>query len=53
MLGGNNKFYHMVEKDIASFYHKEACMIMSSGYLSCMSAVQALCNSKTIIIADQ
>lgn len=27
-------------------------MIMSSGYLACMSTVQALCDKNTIIIAD-
>lgn len=53
MLGGNNVYYDEVENDIANFFHKESCMIMSSGYLACMSAVQALCDSKTIIIADQ
>lgn len=31
MLGGNSKFLSEVEKDVAKYLNKDACMIMSSG----------------------
>lgn len=53
MLGGNMAFLGEVEKDLAAFQQKERCMIMSSGYLACMSAVATLADKNTVIIADK
>ena len=42
-----------IAKEIATFFGYEACVMASSGYLACMSAVQAVCDRNTIILMDQ
>tara|TARA_B110000977_G_scaffold193152_1_gene267718 strand:- start:4866 stop:6278 length:1413 start_codon:yes stop_codon:yes gene_type:complete len=52
MLIGNLSIIVQLESAIASFFNKEACIVSSIGYMACCSAIQVLCDKKTIIFAD-
>jgi 7-keto-8-aminopelargonate synthetase-like enzyme len=52
MLGGNTQILMDTEKEISSFFNKERSITCSSGYLACMSTIQALAKKGDIIFAD-
>lgn len=53
MIGGNTKMSQDLEKEIASFFHKENSLIMAGGYLCVMSVIEALTRPGDLIIADK
>ena len=42
-----------LEKELSTFFNREKSIITSSGYLSCMTAVQTICDQNTIILVDE
>lgn len=52
MLLGNTKACVDLEHYLASFFQKEACLVSSSGYITCSSIIKVLCKPNNIVFAD-
>ena len=52
MLMGNMSITMQLEKALASFFYKDACIVSSTGYMACCSVMSVLCDKHTIIFAD-
>lgn len=50
---GNVQYMINLEKELSTFFNREKSIITSSGYLSCMTAVQTICDQNTIILVDE
>lgn len=52
MLLGNSNYNIRLERKLANWFQKEACLLSSCGYMACSSVFPVLCKNKTIIFAD-
>ncbi len=52
MMSGNSDLHEQLEKDLASFVHKKAAMLLNYGYQGIMSVIDALVDRKDVIVYD-
>ncbi len=52
MLGGNNTAVSELERDLAAFVGREACLTFSSGFLACKSTLQAVIRPGDVVFTD-
>eukprot|EP00357_Protocruzia_adherens_P011678 CAMPEP_0115014726 /NCGR_PEP_ID=MMETSP0216-20121206/26274_1 /TAXON_ID=223996 /ORGANISM="Protocruzia adherens, Strain Boccale" /LENGTH=458 /DNA_ID=CAMNT_0002384569 /DNA_START=154 /DNA_END=1530 /DNA_ORIENTATION=- len=52
-FGGKTQIICDFEEELAEFYGREAAVISSGGYISCMSAVRSVAHAGDLIVADQ
>eukprot|EP00922_Rhytidocystis_sp_ex-Travisia-forbesii_P007078 GHVS01010340.1.p1 GENE.GHVS01010340.1~~GHVS01010340.1.p1 ORF type:complete len:868 (+),score=146.73 GHVS01010340.1:287-2605(+) len=52
MLGGNSLILRQLEKSVARFFGRDDAMVLSGGFLACMSAICAVCKSGDLIVGD-
>eukprot|EP00922_Rhytidocystis_sp_ex-Travisia-forbesii_P024476 GHVS01035925.1.p1 GENE.GHVS01035925.1~~GHVS01035925.1.p1 ORF type:complete len:821 (+),score=212.20 GHVS01035925.1:108-2570(+) len=52
MLGGNSTILRDVERSVAKFFGRDDAMVLSGGFLACMSAICAVCKQGDLIIGD-
>lgn len=53
MLCGNLQILEDLEAKIASFFNKEAALVMSSGYLACMSTIAGIAKKGDLLLMDK
>ena len=53
MLCGNLQILEDLEVKIASFFGKEAALVMSSGYLACMSTIAGISKKGDLLLMDK
>jgi len=53
LITGNHPLYNGLESALAAHHKKPATAIFGSGYLANIGIIQALCNDKTLIVADK
>jgi 7-keto-8-aminopelargonate synthetase-like enzyme len=53
MLCGNLVILEDLEKTIAKFFHREAALVFSSGYLACMSSIAGLARKGDLVLMDK
>ena len=53
LLTGNHKAYGALEERLAAMYGRESALVLSSGYHMNSGVLPALCDRKTLILADK
>ena len=53
MLCGNIEILETLEKRIAKFYNREAALVLSSGYLACMSTIAGVARKNDLLLMDK
>ena len=53
MLCGNLQILEDLEVKISKFFNKEAALVMSSGYLACMSAIAGIAKKGDLVLMDK
>ena len=52
MMSGNSDLHEQLEKELASFVHKEDSILMNYGYQGIMSAIDAICGRHDVVVYD-
>lgn len=52
MMSGNTNFHEKLEKELSDFMGKEDTTLLNYGYQGIMSAIDAICNRRDIIVYD-
>jgi len=52
MMSGNSNYHEQLEKELATFEHKEDAILLNYGYQGIMSAIDALCSRHDVIVYD-
>ncbi|GEP89662.1 glycine C-acetyltransferase [Chitinophaga terrae (ex Kim and Jung 2007)] len=52
MMSGNTNYHEQLENELSSFVQKEATILLNYGYQGILSAVDALCSRRDIIVYD-
>ncbi|HUX84570.1 MAG TPA: aminotransferase class I/II-fold pyridoxal phosphate-dependent enzyme [Chitinophagaceae bacterium] len=52
MMSGNSVHHEQLEKELSRFVHKEDTILLNYGYQGIMSAIDAVCNRRDIIVYD-
>lgn len=53
LANGSRRYHSELEEALAAFLGKEDCMVLSAGYLACMSAVSAFAEKGDLILVDR
>ncbi|GAB4240183.1 MAG: pyridoxal phosphate-dependent aminotransferase family protein [Candidatus Methylacidiphilales bacterium] len=53
LANGTRRYHIELEEDLARFLGKEACHVLSAGYLSCMASVTSLAQRGDAVIVDR
>ncbi|MHB1920960.1 MAG: aminotransferase class I/II-fold pyridoxal phosphate-dependent enzyme [Chitinophagaceae bacterium] len=52
MMSGNSDFHEQLEKELSHFVKKEDTILLNYGYQGIMSAIDAICNRRDVIVYD-
>ncbi|WP_236391025.1 aminotransferase class I/II-fold pyridoxal phosphate-dependent enzyme [Chitinophaga filiformis] len=52
MMSGNTNFHEKLEKELSEFMGKEDTTLLNYGYQGIMSAIDAICNRRDVIVYD-
>jgi glycine C-acetyltransferase len=52
MMSGNSDLHEQLEKELATFVHKEDSILMNYGYQGIMSAIDAICGRHDVVVYD-
>jgi glycine C-acetyltransferase len=52
MMSGNTNFHEKLEKELSDFMGKEDTTLLNYGYQGIMSAIDAVCNRRDVIVYD-
>ncbi|WP_233259885.1 pyridoxal phosphate-dependent aminotransferase family protein [Chitinophaga sp. S165] len=52
MMSGNTNFHEKLEKELSEFMGKEDTTLLNYGYQGIMSAIDAVCNRRDVIVYD-
>lgn len=52
MMSGNTNFHEKLEKELSDFMGKEDTTLLNYGYQGIMSAIDAICNRRDVIVYD-
>lgn len=52
MMSGNTNYHEQLESELSLFVKKEATILLNYGYQGILSAIDALCNRRDIIVYD-
>ncbi len=52
MMSGNSNHHEQLEKELASFVHKQDAILLNYGYQGMMSIIDALCGRHDVIVYD-
>lgn len=52
MMSGNTNFHEQLEKELSDYMRKEDTVLLNYGYQGIMSAIDAICNRRDVIVYD-
>ncbi|MBO9150933.1 aminotransferase class I/II-fold pyridoxal phosphate-dependent enzyme [Chitinophaga sp. GCM10012297] len=52
MMSGNTNFHEQLEKELSDYMGKEDTVLLNYGYQGIMSAIDAICNRRDVIVYD-